>query len=125
MHEYDIRPSFAAFCRTLATWRRTRYEDDLRDRRNLVSADGLRVLADHITSLPASDPRIVSLTRLAAQGDEFLPGQQTLYELGRFRFFEPTAEVDGFIDQLVELSMSDRGEAGRFGGKQVPGDDPW
>jgi hypothetical protein len=115
----------AGYVRTLANWRRQRYDDDLRDRRNLQSADGLEELADFIERLPADDERLSRLGRLTIRGQVFEPGQQVLYELGRFRFFSPEATLDGFLDQLIELAEADRGEHGNFGGPQVPGDNPW
>ena len=75
--------------------------------------------------LAPDDARLVDLRRLAAQGDEFVPEQRVLYEIGRFRFHHPDAGLDPFLDTLVELANADRGEAGRFGGRLPEGDDPW
>lgn len=125
MTDFDLRPSLADYFRSVANWRRSRYQDDLRDPRNLVSAHGLDSMADWIVTLPAEDPRIDTLARYAAVGSSFVPGQQALYEIGRFRFFQPEAEFDAFLDQLAQLAESDHHEQGHFGGRQVPGDAPW
>lgn len=124
-----MEPNTAAvigeYLRSIATWRRQRYQDDLRDPRNLRSASALEELADYIASLPPTEERLNELKRLAIEGEAFVPGQQTSYEIGRFRFFSEEATLDGFLDQMVELAKADRNEHGRFGGQQVPGDEPW
>lgn len=125
MTEFDLRPSLAGYLRSVADWRRGRYRDDLRDPRNLVSAAGLDGLAAWVMSLPEDDARIATLSKYASEGESFTPGQQTLYEIGRFRFFSPETEFDAFLDQLAELVTADHRERGQFGGKQVPGDEPW
>jgi hypothetical protein len=76
-------------------------------------------------TLPDDDERIQALSRLAVEGEAFAPGQQTAYEIGRFHFFSEESSFDAFLSWLVELAESDRGESGRFGGKQAPGDNPW
>lgn len=125
MTEFDLRPSLAGYLRSIADWRRNRYQDDLRDPRNLVSAAGLDDLAAWVMTLPEDDPRIATLSKYASEGESFTPGQQALYEIGRFRFFSPGTEFDSFLDQLAHLSEADHIERGHFGGKQVPGDEPW
>ena len=126
----DVGPSrFAwsvgAFCRVTAEWRRRKAEEYDRDERNLRTASALEALADHVLTLPADDPRLGALQRLAGTGDEFTPDQRVLYELGRFRFHHPDVGLDPFLDTLVTLAEADRGEAGRFGGRMPEGDDPW
>lgn len=125
MTEFDLRPSLADHFRSVAGWRRARYQDDLRDPRNLVSAAGLDELAVWVTALPEDDPRLATLSRLASVGTSFTPGQQVLYEIGRFRFFQPETELDTFLDQIAQLAEADHVERGHFGGRQVPGDEPW
>lgn len=125
MTDFDLRPSLAEHFRSVARWRRSRYQDDLRDARNLVSAAGLDDMADWVRQLPEDDSRIATLSRYASVGTSFTPGQQTLYEIGRFRFFQPDTEFDAFLDQIANLALADHGERGRFGGPQVPGDEPW
>src|SRR5262245_12760045 len=115
----------AEYLRSVATWRRQRYQDDLRDARNLRSAAALEELAAHVLTLPPEDERLQRLHGLAIEGEAFVPGQQTAYEIGRFHFFSDEAGLDAFVDRIVELAISDRGEHGRFGGLQVPGDNPW
>ncbi len=114
----------AEFSRATAAWRRRKAEEYDRDERNLRTASALEALADHILTLPADDPRLAALQRLAGTGDEFTPDQRVLYELGRFRF-HPDAGLDSFLDTLVILAEADRGEAGHFGGRMPEGDDPW
>ena len=125
MTEFDLRASLAQLFRSVADWRRSRYQDDLRDPRNLVSAAGLDAMADWVSSLPEDDARLATLSRYAAVGTSFTPGQQTLYEIGRFRFFQPETEFDTFLDQLAQLAEADHVEHGQFGGRQVAGDEPW
>lgn len=125
MTDFDLRPSLADHFRSVAAWRRSRYQDDLRDPRNLVSAAGLDGLAGWVATLPENDPRLAVLARYAAVGTSFTPGQQALYEIGRFRFFQPETEFDAFLDQLAQLAEADHVEHGRYGGRQVPGDEPW
>lgn len=115
----------ADYLREVASWRRRRYRDDLRDQRNLQSAAALEQLADYVQQLPADNETLTQLAALTIEGGEFLPGQQAAYEIGRFRFYNQEATFDGFLAQLVELARADRGEHGRFGGPQVPGDNPW
>lgn len=117
--------SLAEFCRATAAWRRRKAEEYDRDERNLRTAAALDALADHVLVLPADDPRLTDLQRLAGTGDEFTPDQRVLYELGRFRFHHANAGLDPFLDTLVSLAEADRGEAGRFGGRLPEGDDPW
>lgn len=121
----SIRRPIAEYVRSTAEWRRRRYEDDLRDARNLRSAAALEELARYVLSLPDDDERLRRLAELAFAGETFVPGQQTAYEIGRFHFFSAEATFDGFLDHLVELATFDHKEHGRFGGAQVPGDDPW
>ena len=125
MTEFDLRLSLADHFRSVAIWRRSRYQDDLRDQRNLVSAAGLDAMADWIMRLPGDEPRLATLARFAAVGTSFTPGQQAHYEIGRFRFFQPETEFDAFLDQLAQLAEADHVERGQFGGRQAPGDEPW
>lgn len=125
MTDFDLRPSLAGYLRSIAGWRRSRYQDDLRDPRNLVSASGLDEFAAWIMTVPNDDPRIELLAKYASEGESFTPGQQVLYEIGRFRFFSPDTEFETFLDQLADLAAVDHNEHGHFGGKQVPGDEPW
>jgi hypothetical protein len=125
MEEFDIRASLAAHIRGTADWRRSRFQDDLRDPRNLRSAGALDAFADFVLTIQPDDPRLRALTRYASEGESFTPGQQVLYEIGRFRFFDDETTFDAFLSQLAEFARDDYEEHGHFGGKQVPGDDPW
>jgi hypothetical protein len=120
-----FQQSVAEFCRATADWRRRKAEEYDRDARNLRTAAALEALAEYILDLPATDPRLLELQRLAGSGDDFLPDQRVLYELGRFRFHQPDTGMEPFLDTLVELAEADRGEAGHFGGRLPEGDDPW
>ncbi len=117
--------SFAAFCDSTAQWRRRKAEEYDRDVRNLRTANALEEFGAFVLSLPPDDQRLRDLQRLAGTGEDFTPDQRVLYELGRFRFFQPDASMDAFLTQLVALAEADRGEAGRFGGILPEGDDPW
>jgi hypothetical protein len=117
--------AFAQYARSIADWRRRRYDDDLRDRRNLRSADAIEQFSNYIESLTSDDPRLIRLGQLSLRGEVFELSQRAAYELGRFRFFTDEATLDGFLDQLVELAEADSSEHRNFGGPQVPGDEPW
>lgn len=119
------RRAFAQYAHSIADWRRRRYDDDLRDRRNLRSADAIAEFASYVESLPVDDPRLVRLGQLCLLGEVFELSQRAAYELGRFRFFSDEASPDRFLDQLVELVQADSREHHNFGGPQVPGDEPW
>jgi hypothetical protein len=108
-----------------AAWRRRKAEEYDRDQRNLRTAAALEELSAYVLTLPAEDRRLTELQRLAGQGEDFVPDQRVLYELGRMRFHHPEVRLDPFLDALVELALADRGEAGRFGGRLPEGDDPW
>lgn len=125
LHLVSIQTLIADYLILLANWRRQRYEDDLRDRRNLVSADGITELAAYVKSLPDDDAAVMELDRLWRVGEQIEVGQQAAYEIGRFRFFVSDTEVDAFVDQMVDLAMADANERGNFGGRQVPGDEPF
>ena len=117
--------AIADYLRAIADWRRRKAEEYDRDARNLRSAAALDELAAHVLALPEEDDRLRTLERVAMAGELFEPGQQTSYEIGRFRFFHPEAGLDSFLDRLVEFAMADKGEQGRFGGRMPEGDDPW
>jgi hypothetical protein len=117
--------AISAYLEHVAEWRRRKAEEFDRDHRNLRTAAALEQLAQHVLDLPEEDDRLVALDRLAMVGEIFAPGQMTSYEIGRFRFFADEPTLDAFLDHLVRLAEADRGEQGRFGGRQVEGDDPW
>ncbi len=125
METTPVRQALADHFRVVADWRRRKAEEYDRDARNLRTAAALEELASHVLALPADDPRLRDLERLAFQGEVFAPGQMTAYEIGRFRFHHAEAGLDPFLDRLVELATADRGEQGRFGGRLPEGDDPW
>jgi hypothetical protein len=121
----DARDAIANYLRGISRWRRARYNDDLRDARNLRAAAALDELADYVEMLPTDDPRLARLGAIAMDGALFAPGQQTSYEIGLFRFHNADTTFDGFLDRIVELAEADRREHGEFGGRQVEGDSPW
>lgn len=119
------RQSFVDYLHQVAEWRRRRAEEYDRDERNLVAAAGLEELAAYIQTLPADDERLLVLGEVAVTHDEFRPGQQTSYEVGRFRFHYAEASLDGFLNHLTRIAVGDSEERGRFAGKLPEGDDPW
>jgi hypothetical protein len=123
--DQSVRRMIADYLHNIAIWRRQRAQDDLRDARNLRSAAALEALAQFILDLPEDDERIQTLSRIAVEGQSFVPGQQTAYEIGRFHFFSEESSFDAFLTWMVELAEADRSEHGRFGGRQAPGDEPW
>lgn len=121
----DFREAVAAHVGNTADWRRRKAEEYDRDSRNTRSALGLDELAAYVRALPATDARIERLRELSNVPDLYTPGQQAAYEIGRFRFFNPEAQLDPFLTTIVQLAEADAGEQGRFGGRMPPGDDPW
>lgn len=127
----DVRRSIAERVEAIAAWRREREQQDMyglgphvaaRSRR---SAEGLDELAAFVQTLDESDGRLETIARLAFYGDQFDPGATMLHELGRFRFHDPDATVDGFLTRMAQLAELDASERDQFGGPQVPGDNPW
>lgn len=127
----DVRRSIAERVEAIAAWRREREQQDMyglgpevaaRSRR---SAEGLDELAAYVGSLGEADERLATIARLAFYGDQFDPGATMLHELGRFRFHDAEATVDGFLTRMVGLAVLDASERDQFGGPQVPGDNPW
>lgn len=119
------RESMADYLRQIAAWRRQRAEEFDRDERNLVVAAGLEEFAGYILALPEDDERMAILYKVASTHDEFTPGQQTSYEIGRFRFHYAETSLDAFLRHITELAVADSRERGRFAGKVPEGDDPW
>jgi hypothetical protein len=120
-----LQRSFSDYCRSVAEWRRQRYDDPHRDARNLRGAEGLEEFATFVLELPDDDPRLAKLAELAAYDGEFTPGQQVAWEVARFRFYHAHGSCDAFLTHLTELAEKDSTEHGRFGGTMAPGDDPW
>ena len=122
----SIQISMARHLRSVAEWRRWRFEDYNRDQRNIQCAEALERFADFIARLPEDDPRLRRLAEVAGYDGEFQPGQQTNYAIGQFHFYNREATDEGFLDHLVELANADFVENGRFAGTNLPpGDDPW
>lgn len=121
----SIKSAMANYLSTVAAWRRRKADEYDRDARNLRSADAIDDLAAFVLTLPGDDPRLHRLGELAMDGELFAPGQQTSYEIGRFRFFTETGDPDAFLSYVVELAERDAGEHGHFGGNLPEGDDPW
>lgn len=119
------RWSMAEYLRGIANWRRQRAEEYDRDERNLVAAAGLDEFAAWLLELPEDDERLAILQQVATTHDEFTPGQQTSYEIGRFRFHYAETSLDGFLTHITELAIADSTERGNFAGRLPEGDDPW
>lgn len=118
-----IKSLVDAYLTSLAEWRRARYQDDLRDRRNLQSADAIEEFRLFINTLPDEDARLSELERHWRRGESIEVGQQAAYEIGRFRFFTTETSLDAFLDQVIDLARADADELGHFGGRQVEGDE--
>ena len=127
----DARRVISERILTIAEWRRQRSQQDLLGlgpqvaQRSERSAAALEDLAGAIATLAPDDPRLARITVLTFLGDQFDPGATMLHELGRFRFHDPNATVEGMIDRMVELAELDHSERDQPGGIQVPGDNPW
>ena len=125
MEERRTQRAIAAYLTMVADWRRRKAAEYDRDDRNLRTAAALEELAEYVLALPDDDERVRTLNRVAMEGETFAPGQMTSYEIGRFRFFSDEPSLEAFLTNLVGLAEADRGEQGRFGGRQVAGDEPW
>jgi hypothetical protein len=127
----QAREAIADRIDSIAVWREVRANQDMLGlgpeaaQRSNRSAAGLRDLADFVRSLPDDDASIDQLTRLAFSGPTFDPGASLLNELGRFRFHDPETTTAQFLQFMVTLAEQDASEQGRWGGPQIPGDDPW
>lgn len=121
----SIKDAMGEYLAGIAEWRRRKADEYDRDTRNLRAAAAIDELANFVRTLDEDDPRLLRLTELAMQGERFEPGQQTSYEIGRFKFFSEAGDVDSFLTRVVELAELDAGEHGHFGGKMPEGDDPW
>jgi len=120
----ETRLLFADYIRSLATWRRTRYDDPDRDPRNLQSAAGLDAFAEYVLTLPDNDPRFERIQALAVVGERVEPGQQAHVGLSRFHFHHTETSVEGMLNHFIELQEADVAEAGNFAGRLPEGDDP-
>lgn len=121
----DFRLAVGTYLRGLAAWRRRKAQEYDRDTRNERTAAGLEEFAVYVQDLPPNDTRIIRLRALSNGPDNFSPGQQAAYEIGRFRFFNADTRPDPFLDWVVELAEADAAENGNFGGRMAPGDNPW
>lgn len=127
----DVRGAIVERIEAIAAWRREREFQDMMGlgpeaaARSRRSAEGLDALAIFIQSRPADDPRLERLRKAAFMGEVFEPGATLLNELGRFRFHDPDAPVDSFLERMVEWAEQDEREMGEWGGPQLAGDNPW
>jgi hypothetical protein len=127
----DARRIISERILAIADWRRQRGQQDLLGlgpevaRRSERSAAALEDLAGAVATLAPDDGRLARITVLTFSGGYFDPGATMLHELGRFRFHDPDASLDGMIDRMVELAELDHSERDHLGGVQVPGDNPW
>jgi hypothetical protein len=129
--ESTTQISIARRIDAIAEWRAEREFQDMMGlgpeaaQRSRRSAEGLRELANYIAGLPDDDARLAKLRELSFGGGEFDPGPTLLNELGRFRFHEAEQQVDTFVDKMIEWAEQDASEIAKFGGPQVPGDNPF
>jgi hypothetical protein len=121
----STRIVFADYIRSLATWRRARFDDPDRDPRNLQSAAGLEAFAEFVLALPDDDPRLARIQEIAVVGERLEPGQQAHVGLARFHFHHTETSFDGMLNHFIELQELDLAEAGNFAGRVPAGDDPW
>ncbi|MGC4190599.1 MAG: hypothetical protein QM589_05095 [Thermomicrobiales bacterium] len=127
----DVCSAIAERIDAIAAWRREREFQDMMGlgpdaaARSRRSADGLEALAAFVRALPDDDARLERLRKAAFRGEVFDPGATLLTELGRFRFHDPDAPVEPFLDRMVEWAEQDEREMGEWGGPQVSGDNPW
>jgi hypothetical protein len=121
----SVQHAIADYIHEIARWRRRKLDEYQADPRNLRAATGLEELAAYVLTLPDDDARVRELGRLAMQGELFQPGQQTSYEIGRFRYHYPDTNLDAFVTRMAELAWNDASEHGRFAGLTPEGDDPF
>ena len=123
-HIVPIQTLIAEYLIQLAGWRRQRYQDDLRDPRNLRSADAIEDLARFVRDLPEADERLTELDRLWRRGEQIEVGQQAAYEIGRFQFFESDTEPEQFIDFVITLARADMASRAASAGHRCPAMNP-
>lgn len=121
----ETRLLLADYIRSLATWRRARFDDPDRDPRNLQSAAALDSLTEFVLAMTDDDPRLERVRELAVVGERLEPGQQAHVGLARFHFHHTETSLDGALTHFVELLELDAEEAGNFGGRLPEGDNPW
>ena len=127
----DVGKAVVERIEAIAAWRREREFQDMMGlgpeaaARSRRSAEGLDALAAYVRSLPDDDARLERLRRAAFRGEVFDPGATLLTELGRFRFHDPDAPVEAFLDRMAEWAEQDEREMGEWGGPQIAGDNPW
>ncbi|MGB3329566.1 MAG: hypothetical protein WBA46_11475 [Thermomicrobiales bacterium] len=127
----NVRGAVVERIEAIAAWRREREFQDMMGlgpeaaARSRRSAEGLDALAAYVRGLADDDPRVERIRRAAFRGEQFDPGATLLNELGRFRFHDPEAPVDTFLDRMAEWAEQDEREMGEWGGPQIAGDNPW
>ena len=127
----NVRGAVVERIEAIAAWRREREFQDMMGlgpeaaARSRRSAGGLDALAASVKGLADDDPRLERIRRAAFRGEQFDPGATLLNELGRFRFHDPEAPVDTFLDRMAEWAEQDEREMGEWGGPQIAGDNPW
>lgn len=127
----DVRVAVVERIEAIAAWRREREFQDMMGlgpeaaARSRRSAAGLDALATYVQTLSVDDARLERLRKAAFRGEVFEPGATLLNELGRFRFHDPDAPVESFLDRVAEWAEQDEREMGEWGGPQIAGDNPW
>lgn len=127
----SIRTAMVERIEAIAAWRREREFQDMMGlgpeaaARSRRSAEGLDALAAYVQGLADDDPRLERIRRAAFRGEQFDPGATLLNELGRFRFHDPEAPLETFLDRMAEWAEQDEREMGEWGGPQIAGDNPW
>ena len=88
-----FRFAIAAYLRELSDWRRRKYDDDLRDPRNLRSADALLDLSRYIDQLASTDVRLLRLAELTVH-------YRTAPDLERLAGGRPFSAIHTRVDRL-------------------------
>ncbi len=117
MSERDIREVLAQELATTAAWKREAADAHPEEPAHARSASALDRLAHDIRSLPADDPRLLTLARLNRDPDFFLIGGDGTRELiDRYGIesaggADDDSAVDAFLERLIRASRSDEDDA--------------
>jgi len=98
----------AEYLESQASWREMKAEDYPEDGRNRRCAEGLKEAASTVRSLAPQDERLVTLEGVHDDHDTgvFWAGEETSLRVGRFRFSDPSEDVDSLLKELPSLVAS-------------------
>jgi len=112
----EVRAALQEYIGEQARWRAHKASEYREDRRNVASAEALRILADYVSRLPDTDSRLSALAELRdallPSGDVFMPGEDAAQMISRYGFdrqqssWQPERASD-FLDSLVRVCQQE------------------